>query len=147
MKVILKKDIKGTGKEGDVVKVSDGYARNMLIPKGIAVEATKANIAKLKRDKKQEAEEEAAKKAEAEKIAEKLSAGKVKIETKSGEGGRLFGSITSKDIEKAVKEQLKIEIDRKKIDLKNPIKELGNFDIEVKLYKGIKGIIKLEIID
>lgn len=137
MQVILKKDVKGTGKTGDVVKVSDGYARNMLIPKGLAVEATKANVRSLEKAKAQQAEEEAEKRAEAQKQAELLKGKAVEIKTKSGEGGRLFGSITSKDIAEAMKSQLGIDADKKKIQLDSPIKSMGTFHVTVKLYYEI----------
>ncbi|MCH3954124.1 MAG: 50S ribosomal protein L9 [Eubacterium sp.] len=137
MQVILKKDVKGTGKAGSVVKVSDGYARNMLIPKGMAVEATKANIRSLEKEKAQQAEEEAEKRAEAKKQAEVINGKSVEIKTKAGEGGRLFGSITSKDIAEAVKSQLGIDTDKKKIQLDSPIKSMGTFHVTVKLYYEI----------
>lgn len=137
MQVILKKDVKGTGKAGSVVKVSDGYARNMLIPKGMAVEATKANIRSLEKEKAQQAEEEAEKRAEAKKQAEVINGKSVEIKTKAGEGGRLFGSITSKDIAEAVKTQLGIDTDKKKIQLDSPIKSMGTFHVTVKLYYEI----------
>ncbi|MCH4006625.1 MAG: 50S ribosomal protein L9 [Eubacterium sp.] len=137
MQVILKQDVKGTGKAGSVVKVSDGYARNMLIPKGMAVEATKANIRSLEKEKAQQAEEEAEKRAEAKKQAEVINGKSVEIKTKAGEGGRLFGSITSKDIAEAVKSQLGIDTDKKKIQLDSPIKSMGTFHVTVKLYYEI----------
>lgn len=137
MQVILKKDVKGSGKAGDVVKVSDGYARNMLIPKGLAVEATKANIRSLEKAKALQAEEEAEKREEAQKQAELLKDKTVEIKTKAGEGGRLFGSITSKDIAEAVKSQLGIDADKKKIQLDSPIKSMGTFHVTVKLYYEI----------
>lgn len=145
MKVILQKDLKGKGKAGDVVKVNDGYARNMLLPKGIAIEATKENLRILKLQQEQAAEEEAEAKEAAKKLAEKLEKEKVIVETKSGEGGKLFGSITAKDIAEAVSKTIGEDIDKKKIDLKNPIKSLGNFDIDVKLYKEVKGTIHVEV--
>ncbi|MGN1383376.1 MAG: 50S ribosomal protein L9 [Eubacterium sp.] len=137
MQVILKQDVKGTGKAGSVVKVSDGYARNMLIPKGMAVEATKANVRSLEKEKAQQAEEEAEKRAEAKKQAEVINGKSVEIKTKAGEGGRLFGSITSKDIAEAVKSQLGIDADKKKIQLDSPIKSMGTFHVTVKLYYEI----------
>lgn len=147
MIVILKKDLKGTGKAGDVVKVSDGYARNMLLPKGIAIEATDGNIRTLEKVKEAEAQKRAEEKAEAEKLAEKIKSKKVVIKTKSGEGGRLFGSITSKDIADAMEEQLGIKVDKKKIELSSPIKQLGHFEVSIKLYPEIKGMLKVDIVD
>ena len=114
MIVILLKDVKGTGKAGEVVKVSDGYARNMLIPRGMAKEATQGNIRSLEKQKAIMAEKEAEARAAAEKLAEQLKTEPVVIRTKGGEGGRLFGSITSKDIEAALKEQRGVTVDKKK---------------------------------
>ena len=132
MKVILKQDVKGTGKAGEVLEVSDGFARNMLLKKGLAVEATKANLRSLE---------------QAQSMAEALKDKKIVIKTKSGEGGKLFGSITSKDIADAIKEQLGMDIEKKKIELANPLKQLGSFDVVVKLYHEIKGEIKVELVD
>ena len=147
MQVIVNKDIKGTGKKGDVVKVSDGYARNMLLPRGLAIEATNANVKSLEKAKANEAQKKAEEKAQAQAIAESLKDKKVVIKTKSGEGGRLFGSITSKDIADAIKTQLSLDIDKKKIELKNPVKQLGHFDVEIKLYPEVKGVLTVEITD
>ena len=146
MIVILKKDIKGTGKAGDVVKVSDGYARNMLLPKGYAVEATDGNIRSLEKQKAVQAQKEADEKAAAEKLAAELAEKKVVIRTKAGEGGRLFGSITSKDIADAAEEQLGISIDKKKIQLDRTVKQTGHFDVEIKLYQGVKGNLSVDIV-
>lgn len=145
MIVILKKDIKGTGKAGDVIKVSPGYARNMLIPRGLAVEATEGNVRNLEKQKQIQRENEAEAKAKAEKIANKLSKGSVVIKTKTGEGGRLFGSITNKDISEAIEEQFGIKIDRRKIVLDSPIKELGQVSVEAKLYPEVTGKFKVEV--
>lgn len=145
MIVILKKDIKGTGKAGDVIKVSPGYARNMLIPRGLAVEATEGNVRNLEKQKQIQKENEAEEKAKAEKIADKLSKGSIVIKTKAGEGGRLFGSITNKDISEAIEEQLGIKIDRRKIVLDNPIKELGLASVEAKLYPEVTGKFTVEV--
>ncbi|MBQ3964633.1 MAG: 50S ribosomal protein L9, partial [Firmicutes bacterium] len=106
MIVILLKDVKGTGKAGEIVKVSDGFARNMLIPRGMAKEATDGNVRSLEKAKAVQAQKDAEAKAAAEKLAEDLKEKEIVIRTKGGEGGKLFGSITSKDIEAAVKEQL-----------------------------------------
>ena len=145
MIVILKKDVKGTGKAGDVIKVSPGYARNMLIPRGFAVEATEGNIRNLEKQKQIQKENEAIEKAKAEEVALKLSKGNIVIKTKAGEGGRLFGSITNKDIAEAIEEQLDIKIDRRKIVLENPIKELGIVNVEAKLYPEVTGKFVVEV--
>ena len=145
MEVILKKDVKGTGKEGDVVKVSDGFARNKLIPGGFAVEATEANKRAIAREKARAAEKFAADKAAAEEQAKKLMAGPVVVKTKVGDNGKLFGSITSMDIAQAVSEQLGTEVDKKKIILDKPIKETGIFDVGVRLFTDVTAKIKVRI--
>ncbi len=145
MIVILKRDVKGTGKAGEVVKVSDGYARNMLIPKGYAVEATEGNVRSLEKQKAIMAQKAAEEKAAAEKLAAELAEKKVVIRSKAGEGGRLFGSITSKDVADAASEQLDVNIDKKKIQINGAIKHIGRFDVEVKLYQGVKATLSVEI--
>lgn len=147
MQVILTKDVKGTGKAGEIVKVSDGFARNMLFPKGLAIEATNANVKSLEKQKANEAAKKAEEKAAAVELAKKLEDVKVVIKTKSGEGGRLFGSITSKDIAEETKKQTGLVIDKKKIQLNSPIKNIGKFDIKVKLYPEIVGTLTVEVTD
>ena len=147
MLVILNKDVKGTGKAGDIVKVSDGYARNMLFPKGLATEATNNNVKALEKQKAAEAQRKADEKAAAQVLAKKLEDVKVVIKTKSGEGGRLFGSITSKDIADETKKQTGLVIDKKKIQLNSPIKNMGKFDIKVKLYPEVVGVLTVEVTD
>ena len=137
MKVILNKDVKGTGKAGDVVKVSDGYARNMLIPRGLATEATQGNIRHLEKQKAIAAEKKAEEKAQAQQQAEKIQKASVLIKTKAGEGGKIFGSITSKDISEALREQHGIDIDKKKFQMDAPLKQTGETGVDIKLYQDI----------
>lgn len=145
MIVILLKDVKGSGKAGEVIKVSDGYARNLLIPKGLAKEATDGNVRSLEKQKALAAEKKAEEKGAAQALAEKLKEKPVSIVTKGGEGGRLFGSITTKDIAEALKKQHNIDIDKKKFVLENPIKTTGEFSVDVKLYTEVTGTIKVNV--
>ena len=145
MKVILNKDVKGTGKAGDVVTVSDGYARNMLIPRGLATEATQSNIRQLEKQKAIAAEKTAEEKAAAQELAEKLNKASIKMKIKAGEGGRIFGSITSKDIADAINMQLGMDIDRKKVKLDAPIKQVGQTDVDMRLYQDVNAKIKVII--
>jgi large subunit ribosomal protein L9 len=145
MIVILTKDVKGTGKAGEVVKVSDGYARNMLIPRGLAKEATDGNVRSLEKQKQIMAEKQAAEKQAAIELAEKMGGLTVDIVTKGGDNGRLFGSITSKDISEALKEQHGINIDKKKIVLDNPIKETGEQVVKVKVYPEVSADLKVKV--
>ena len=145
MIVILKRDVKGTGKAGDVVKVSDGFARNMLLPKGLAEEATKNNVHTLEKAKEKHEEEEKQARAAAEKQAEEMKTMRVEINTKAGEGGKLFGSITTKDIADALKEQHGLSIDKRKIVLDQPIKETGVKRVKIRIYPEITATIAVEV--
>lgn len=146
MEVILKQDVKGTGKAGQIVKVSDGYARNKLIPGGLAIEATPANKKAFEREKAKAAEKLAQDRAAAEEFARRLEDNIVVVKTKVGENGRLFGAITSMDIANAIKEQTGEEVDRRKIVLSKPIKDTGVETIEIKLFQDIsaKVVIRIE---
>ncbi len=143
MIVILNRDVKGTGKAGDVVKVSDGYARNMLLPKGYAKEATEGNIRSLEKQKAIAAEKKAEEKARAEEQAKKISELSVTIKTKAGDGGKIFGSITSKDIAEALNKQHGIDVDKKKIQMEAPIKQTGETTVNVKLYFEARAQLKV----
>ena len=143
MKVIILQDTKNVGKKGEIKNVSDGYAKNFLIPKGLAKEATEANIRELKRKQAADAEKRATDKASAEILKERLKTVVVKVKAKAGEGGKVFGSVTSKDISDALKEQFGIEIDKKKINVESPIKMLGEYTVETKLYQEVTGEVKV----
>ncbi len=145
MIVILIKDVKGVGKAGDVVKVSDGYARNLLLPKGLASEATEGNVRNLEKQKAIQEANRQKELAEARELAEKIAQLKVTIVSKSGEGGRLFGSITSKDIADALAEQHKINIDKRKFILENPIKHTGDFELDIKIYPEVTAKLKVTV--
>lgn len=137
MKVILLSDVKGSGKKGDLINVSDGYARNCLLPKKLAKEATQQALNELNNAKKamQYKVEEEIKKAKEE--ASVINRKSIKIVAKAGNGGRLFGSITAKEIATEIEKNYKISVDKRKISLKNEIKSLGAYEVDVKLYNGI----------
>ncbi|MFO1482301.1 MAG: 50S ribosomal protein L9 [Verrucomicrobiaceae bacterium] len=143
--VILKEKIKGLGAEADVVKVKRGFARNFLLPQGKAYEATKGNLRHTERLKAVRAEREAKEMAEAEKLSTKLKRAKLKLTLATGQGGKAFGSITTMDIAKALKEQANVEIDRHQIVLERPIKNTGNFEVDVKLGYDIVSTVKLTV--
>ncbi len=145
MIVILTKDVKGTGKAGEVVKVSDGYARNMLLPKGLAKEATEGNVRNLEKQKAIAAEKLEAQKEVAKKQAEEMSKITVVIKSKGGENGKLFGSITSKDIAEALEKQENIKVDKKKIELPSPIKQTGDTEVTVKLFPEVSATLKVTV--
>ena len=145
MKVILLETVRGSGKAGEVVNVSDGYARNLLIPKGLAQEATPQNMARLKKTQERIAKKLAEDRESAEKLAGILANTQVDIKAKAGENGKVFGSVTSKDIADALNAQ-GFEIDKKKIKLDAPIKELGVTQVEIKLFNEITGKVKVNVI-
>ena len=146
MKVILKADIKGVGKKDEVINASDGYARNFLLPKGLAVEANTENMCKLKAKQESVKYQKNQEKEEALKIADKLSKILLKVKVKSGENGKIFGGVSSKEIAQELEKEYKITVDKKKIDLKETIKTLGTKTIEIKLFEGVIGKIKVDII-
>ncbi len=145
MKVILLQDIKGLGKEGEIANVKDGYARNYLLPRKLVVEATEGNLKALAEQKVSQELKQQQEIEEAKDIAIKLEESPIEITTKAGEGGKLFGSVTSKDLAEALEKQHKIKIDRKKIVLPEPIRELGIRDVEVKLHTGAVGKLRVNI--
>ena len=146
MQVILLKDVKGQGKAGQVVKVSDGYARNMLLPKKLAMEATPANMKVLEKQRAQIEAQRAIDKQVAEDIKAKVEAKTVKVVTKAGENGRLFGAITSKDIAEAIQKEFFIELDKKKIDLDAPIKQTGVTEVTLRLFPGVQAKCKVDVV-
>ena len=143
MKVILLEDVKSLGKKGQIVNVSDGYARNMILPKKLGVEATSKNLNDLKLRKANE-EKVAQENLDAAKaFAEDLSTKEVILTLKVGEGGRTFGSVSSKEISEAAKKQLNLEIDKKKLQLENPIRNLGVTNVPVRLHPKVTGSLKV----
>ena len=146
MKVILKSDIKGVGKKDQIISANDGYARNYLFPKNLAVPADKENMAKLNSKQKANEYKRGVELEEAKKLADKISTLTLNIAIKAGENGKIFGSVTSKEISENLKSKYKIEVDKKKIELKEPIKTLGIFNVSIKLYEGVTAKLKVEII-
>ena len=145
MKVILNQDVKGQGKKGDMINVSDGYARNFLLPKGLATEATKSAINEMKGKADAKAYREEKELEAAKELAAKIEAVSVTIESKSGDNGKLFGSITSGDVADALKMQGHIVMDKKKIVLHDPIKSVGEYNLQVKVHAGVSAILKVTV--
>lgn len=146
MKVILKADIKGVGKKDEVVNASDGYARNFLFPKNLAIEANNDNMTKLKAKQNAAKFQKSQEREEAEKIADRLSKILLKIKVKAGENGKIFGGVSAKEIAQELEKEYKIKVDKKKIDLKETIKTLGVQTIEIKLFEGVIGKVKIDVI-
>lgn len=145
MQVILLKDVKAQGKKGDLINVSDGYANNFLLPKGLARVATKQALNELEGQKGAEQYKKNPEELKANNIAERLKEVKVKLTAKAGKEGRLFGSITSKDVAEALKAQFNITVDKRKIDLPDGIKSCGIREVQVTLYPKIVGTFKVEV--
>lgn len=145
MKVILTQDVKGTGKKGQMVEVADGYAQNFLIKRGIAVAASSQAVNEMKSKEAAKQHKLEVEKQQAMDTAKALEGKKVKISAKLGANGKLFGSVTSKEIAEAVNSQLKIAVDKKKITLKSDIKGHGTYSAEIKLYTGISATITVEV--
>ena len=146
MKVILKADIKGVGKKDEVINASDGYARNFLLPKNLAVEANAENMSKLKAKNESKAYQKEQEKDAAKKVAEKLSKIQLKIKVKAGENGKIFGGVSSKEIADNLEKEYNIKVDKKKVDLQETIKTLGVRTVEIKLYEGVIGKVKVDVI-
>ena len=147
MKIILKQDVKGKGKKGQMIEAAEGYARNFLIPKGLAVEATADAVNTMKLQAKAKAKADAEARAEAQAIAEKLKACQVKIAAKGGEGGKLFGAITGKEIAAALAEQFSLTVDGKKLVLEQPIKSFGSYEVKAKLGYEVSGTVYVLVIE
>ncbi|WP_058309170.1 50S ribosomal protein L9 [Gracilibacillus massiliensis] len=147
MKVIFTKDVKNTGKKGEVKNVSDGYARNFLLKNNLAIEANQANMKALDAKKNKEKQLEKEEVNEAKQLKEKLANLEVKLTAKSGEAGRLFGSITSKQIAETLKKEHNIKMDKRKIELDQPIRTLGYTNVPVKIHPEVTGTIKVHVVE
>lgn len=145
MKVILLTDVKGSGKKGDIINCSDGYARNFLLPRKLAVEATSGNLTELNNHKASVEHKRAVNRENSAELKKRLESSKIVIEAKCGDNGKLFGAVTSMDIEKAIKKQVGIEVEKRKIVLPDTIKATGEYEITVKLFEDISAKVKAEI--
>lgn len=144
MKVILKQDVAGQGKKGDVLNVNDGYARNYLLARGLATEATAGGLNEIKRQQDAAAAVKAQERADAKALAEKIKAVNITVPVKSGENGKIFGSVTSKEIAEELQKQ-GLPVDKKMLVLRDPIKQTGNYEIEIKIYPEISAKLKLTV--
>ena len=145
MKVILLKDIKNVGKKDEIINANDGYARNYLFPKNLAIEASKDNLLKLQAKKDSQNHKKELEIEEFKKQADKIKDITLKIQVKAGANGKIFGGVTSKEISEELKKQYNMEIDKKKINLKETIKNIGSFSVEIKFGDGISTELTLEI--
>ena len=145
MEIVLLEDVKALGKKGQIVKVNDGYERNFILPKKLGVEATSKNLNDLKLQKANAAKVAAEQLAAAKELAEKIEAVSVTLKMKAGEGGKAFGSVSSKEIAAAAAEQLNLDIDKKKLVLPEPIKTFGNHEVPVKLHKDVTAKLTVKV--
>ena len=145
MKVILLEDVKGTGKKGQVVNASDGHARNFLFPRKLAIEATAANLASLEAQQKKAEHKVATEVKAAQELAEKLQAKPVVIKAKVGDKGRMFGSISNKEVAEAIQSQVGLPVDKKKIALTEPVKTVGKYTATAKLHPQVSAKIDFEV--
>lgn len=147
MEIVLLEDVKALGKKGQIVKVNDGYARNFILPKKLGVEANSKNLNDLKLQKANDAKIAAEQLAAAKELAEKLEKSTVTLAIKAGEGGRAFGAVSSKEIGKAISDQLGLDVDKKKISLNIPIKSIGSFEVAVKLHKDVTAKLAVKVVE
>lgn len=145
MKVILTEDVKKLGKKGEIVNVADGYGRNFLIPRGLAVEATDANVKHWRHEQKTAEIRRQREVEEARALAERLNGLTLTLRAKAGEGGRLFGSVTAEDVAAAIGKTLGTRFDRRKLDMPEPIKVLGTTSVPVRVYPGIAAAIRVQV--
>lgn len=145
MEVILLQDVKSLGKKGEIVKVNDGYARNFIFPKKLGVEKTDKALHELKLQKAAEEKRQQEILEEAQALAKNIEAGSITLKIKAGEGGRTFGSVSTKEIAVALKEQLKLEIDKKKLQLADPIRNFGTYHVPVRLHPKVTAEITVKV--
>ena len=146
MKVILKQDVKNLGKAGQVIDVADGYARNYLIPRGLAVEASDANLRQLQEQQRQESRRAQQARAQAEADARKLDGQTVRLTARAGEGGRLYGSVTPADVAEALAALAGHPLDRRKIELAEPIRQVGRYQVVVRLHPEVSARVYVEVV-
>lgn len=147
MEVVLLEDVKALGKKGQIVKVNDGYARNFILPKKLGIEATPKNLNDLKLQKANEARIAAEQLAAAKELAAKLAESSITVSIKAGEGGKAFGSVSTKEIAAAIVSQLNLEIDKKKLVLPEPLKTFGTHEVSIKLHKDVIGKLAVKVVE
>lgn len=145
MKVILMQDVKNLGREGEVKEVSDGYARNFLIPKGLVTEATKGNLKEVEEKAIRLQKQKDREKIQAQALVERLDGKSVKITARVGGGDKLFGAVTAREISEAINQEFKVKLDKKKVDLGEPIKHLGEYPVKLKIYPSLQAQIMVRV--
>ena len=146
MKVVLREDVENLGRKGDLLEVADGYARNFLVPRGLALKATKGIVKQAEAMRRSREAREVRNRSEAEELATQLHATRIEVRARAGEGGRLFGSVTAADISDAITAQTGVEIDRRKLVLDEPLKALGPAEIELRLHADVVATVQVEVV-
>lgn len=146
MKVVLREDVESLGHKGDIVEVANGYARNYLVPRGLAIKASKGVIAQAEAMRRNRAARDARERAAAEELASRLVAQRITIPARAGEGGKLFGSVTSSDVAEALAAVAETEIDRRAVQLDEPLKELGEVEVPVRLHREVTATVTVEVV-
>lgn len=146
MKIVLREDVEALGNKGDLVDVADGYARNFLVPRGLAMKATRGVVAQAEAMRRNRSARDERDRADAQELAAKLTAQPISVVARAGEGGKLFGSITSADIAAAVRAQVAVELDRRTISLAEPLKELGTVEVPIRLHPDVEVTVTIEVV-
>ena len=146
MKIVLRADVENLGHKGDLLEVADGYARNYLVPRGLALKASKGIVKQAEAMRRSRDARDARDRAGAEEIATRLAGAKIEVKARAGEGGKLFGSVTSSDLTDAVLAQTGVELDRRKIELAEPLKELGAAEVAVRLHPDVSTALQVEVV-
>jgi large subunit ribosomal protein L9 len=146
MKIVLRDDVEHLGRKGDLLEVADGYARNYLVPRGLAMKATRGVVKQADAMRRNRTARDARDREAAEAVASRLAASPLRVEARAGEGGKLFGSVTNADVADALRNQTGIEVDRRSIDLAEPIKELGAAEIPVRLHPDVTATLHIEVV-
>ncbi len=146
MKIVLREDVEHLGRKGDLVQVADGYARNYLVPRGLAMKATRGVVTQADAMRRNRTARDARDREAAEALASRLTASPLRVEARAGEGGKLFGSVTNADVADALRTQAGIELDRRSIELPEPIKELGAAEIPVRLHPDVTAAVHIEVV-
>ena len=146
MRVVLREDVDNLGRKGDLLDVADGYARNFLVPRGLAIKATRGVVQQAEAMRRNREVREVRDRSHATEVAQRLATTRIEVKARAGEGGKLFGSVTSGDIAEAVLAQTEVELDRRKISLAEPLKELGTVEVPVQLHTDVEATLTIEVV-
>jgi large subunit ribosomal protein L9 len=146
VRIVLREDVENLGRKGDLLEVADGYARNYLVPRGLAMKATRGVVQQAEAMRRNREAREVRDRAQASELAQRLSGMRIEVKARAGEGGKLFGSVTSTDIAEAVLAQAEVELDRRKIALGDPLKELGPAEVPVQLHTDVEAVLAVEVV-